>query len=67
MDNNVSRTSAQGYDDDFDAWDEEIKEVPAKMDDEAFKQLVKLSEKYVADDDEEDCEDVCAAACGEGS
>ena len=56
----------KGYDDDFDAWDEEIKEVPAKMDDEAFKQLVKLSEKYVAWDEEEDCEDVCAAVCGEG-
>ena len=37
------------------------------MDDEAFKQLVKRSEKYVARDEEEDCEDVCAAVCGEGS
>ena len=57
----------KGYDNDFDAWNAEIKEVPAKMDDEAFKQLVKLSEEYVARDEEEDCVDVCAAVCGEGS
>jgi len=37
------------------------------MDDEAFDELVKLSEKYVARDEEEDCVDVCAAVCGEGS